>query len=256
MAQWTNTIHRRQRRKRACTMIVRCFGAHRRCRRQRPTHIACPPPPNPTNTSGNWSNSIRWTLSLPFGKWSTYSYRRRSCTATLAIENVRIRCSFGHNLIIISSCIWNSNFFRFLNLIETKSQFARDDPAFLVLLILCVFGKWIHSFLSLAIGLTELNWRNTFIAVTSIGFTWTLDLTFAQTIFCILYIIVVDVIIIGIITTTFTWFVANQYLRERNSESDIEWGYCFDVHLNAFFPSLVLLHFVQLIFFNSEYIYH
>lgn len=25
---------------------------------------------------------------------------------------------------------------------ETKSQFARDDPAFLVLLIVSLFGKW------------------------------------------------------------------------------------------------------------------
>jgi hypothetical protein len=31
---------------------------------------------------------------------------------------------------------------------------------------------------------------------------------------------------------------------------DVEWGFSFDVHLNAFFPILVILHFVQL------FVYH
>lgn len=109
---------------------------------------------------------------------------------------------------------------------QTKSQFARDDPAFLVLLILCLL-------------------------VTSIGFTWTLNLTFGQTLYCIAYIVFVDFIVAGIIVTTIVWFFANRYLRQNVNEADVEWGYSFDVHMNAFFPPLVLLHFVQLIFFNS-----
>jgi hypothetical protein len=28
----------------------------------------------------------------------------------------------------------------------------------------------------------------------------------------------------------------------RSSDQDVEWGYCFDVHLNAFFPMFVLIH--------------
>ena len=32
---------------------------------------------------------------------------------------------------------------------------------------------------------------------------------------------------------------------------DVEWGYCFDIHLNAFFPLLMILHFFQLPFLNS-----
>lgn len=88
--------------------------------------------------------------------------------------------------------------------------------------------------------------------VTSIGFTWTLGLSFGQTIYCILYIVFFDFIFIGIVVTTFTWFFTNRYLRGSSTDADIEWGYCFDVHLNAFFPPLVLLHFVQLIFFNSK----
>jgi len=30
----------------------------------------------------------------------------------------------------------------------------------------------------------------------------------------------------------------------------VEWGFAFDVHLNAFFPLLVILHFVQLFFYH------
>lgn len=93
-------------------------------------------------------------------------------------------------------------------------------------------------------------------SVTSIGFTWTLNLTFGQTFYCILYIVVVDFILAGLIVSTLTWIFTNRYLRERVTDADIEWGYCFDVHLNAFFPPLVLLHFVQLLFFNSEFLSH
>ena len=32
---------------------------------------------------------------------------------------------------------------------------------------------------------------------------------------------------------------------------DIEWGYAFDIHLNAFFPPLVILHFVQLFLYSA-----
>lgn len=32
---------------------------------------------------------------------------------------------------------------------------------------------------------------------------------------------------------------------------DVEWGYSFDVHLNAFSPPFLLLHFFQLFFYNG-----
>lgn len=78
-------------------------------------------------------------------------------------------------------------------------------------------------------------------------------MTFGQTIYCIAYILIVDFIVAGIIVTTLLWIVANRYLRQNAHEADIEWGYSFDVHMNAFFPPLVLLHFVQLIFFNGKF---
>jgi hypothetical protein len=43
-------------------------------------------------------------------------------------------------------------------------------------------------------------------------------------------------------------FVVNRYMR-RVPDQDVEWGYCFDVHLNAFFPMFVLIHVVMPLFF-------
>eukprot|EP00066_Takifugu_rubripes_P015046 XP_011604312.1 PREDICTED: protein unc-50 homolog [Takifugu rubripes] len=45
--------------------------------------------------------------------------------------------------------------------------------------------------------------------------------------------------------------ITNQYLLKHPSRNfDVEWGYAFDVHLNAFYPLLVILHFLQLLFIN------
>lgn len=48
-------------------------------------------------------------------------------------------------------------------------------------------------------------------------------------------------------------FISNKYLVRRQSrDCDVEWGYAFDVHLNAFYPLLVILHFIQLFFINRK----
>ncbi len=48
-------------------------------------------------------------------------------------------------------------------------------------------------------------------------------------------------------------FITNRYLVTMSSQGqDVEWGYCFDVHLNAFFPLLMILHFFQLPFLNGK----
>ncbi|KAF3857175.1 hypothetical protein F7725_009034 [Dissostichus mawsoni] len=46
-------------------------------------------------------------------------------------------------------------------------------------------------------------------------------------------------------------FITNKYLLKQPGRNfDVEWGYAFDVHLNAFFPLLIILHFLQLFFIN------
>jgi hypothetical protein len=109
---------------------------------------------------------------------------------------------------------------------ETKSQFARDDPAFLVL-----FAAWL--------------------CITSIGFAIVLKLRFWQFVNFLLYVIFVDCIGVGVLTATIFWYILNKYFRPSTEVQDVEWGYSFDVHLNAFFPPLILLHFFQLFFYNG-----
>ncbi|XP_017891562.1 protein unc-50 homolog [Ceratina calcarata] len=108
---------------------------------------------------------------------------------------------------------------------QTKSQFARDDPAFLVLLLCCL-------------------------CISSIGFAIVLGLTFFQFIKLLFYMIFIDYLAIGLIEATIFWFIANRYLRIDKTQ-DVEWGYAFDIQLNASFPPLVILHIVQLFLYNG-----
>mmetsp|Transcript_12104 Transcript_12104/g.36417 ORF Transcript_12104/g.36417 Transcript_12104/m.36417 type:complete len:111 (+) Transcript_12104:534-866(+) len=45
-------------------------------------------------------------------------------------------------------------------------------------------------------------------------------------------------------------YVSNRFLRTRSPhtvEEAVEWAYCFDVHCNAFFPLLLVLHVLQIL---------
>ncbi|KAL4112501.1 hypothetical protein QTP88_016273 [Uroleucon formosanum] len=109
---------------------------------------------------------------------------------------------------------------------ETKLQFARDDPAFLVLLsgLLCV---------------------------SSIAFTYVLRLGFFEFLKFLLYIVTVDCLLSGVIISSVLWLVANKYLIKSNYKGqDVEWAYAFDIHLNAFVPTLVISHIFQLFFYH------
>ncbi|XP_029649896.1 protein unc-50 homolog [Octopus sinensis] len=110
---------------------------------------------------------------------------------------------------------------------HTKDQWARDDPAFLVLL-----SFWL--------------------LVSSIGFAFVLKLHFVGFLKFIVWVIFIDCIGVGILIASLLWFVTNRYLIIAPPRGqDVEWGYAFDVHLNAFFPLLMILHLFQLAFLNS-----
>jgi hypothetical protein len=49
-------------------------------------------------------------------------------------------------------------------------------------------------------------------------------------------------------------FICNKYLLKPgvSQENRVEWGYCFDVHLNALFPLLVLLHGVVILLYHGN----
>lgn len=76
-----------------------------------------------------------------------------------------------------------------------------------------------------------------------------LQLGIGQTIFFLFYVAIVDCIFVGIIVATLFWFIVNRYMTHGDGE--LEWGYAFDVHLNAFYPPLIILHFIQLFFYNA-----
>ncbi|CAB3401600.1 unnamed protein product [Caenorhabditis bovis] len=107
-------------------------------------------------------------------------------------------------------------FKNFLYRKRTKDQFARDDPAFLVLLSLSLLFS--SMFYAYALGLEKLGFVKFF-----------------------LWSVFIDCIGVGIAIATCLWWFSNRFLR-KVKDQDVEWGYCFDVHLNAFFPMLILLH--------------
>ncbi|XP_067663385.1 protein unc-50 homolog [Haliotis asinina] len=116
---------------------------------------------------------------------------------------------------------------------HTKDQWARDDPAFLVLL----------SFWLLA---------------SSVGFVAVLGLSVVAFIKFFLWVVFLDCIGVGLVIATLLWFLTNRYMITAPPRGqDVEWGYAFDVHLNAFFPLLLILHFFQLPllhhFINQQY---
>ena len=87
--------------------------------------------------------------------------------------------------------------------------------------------------------------------LTSVGFSFfILGLTFSAFLKFLLYVIFVDCIGMGLIIATLLWYLTNKYCIKPGIKEDVEWGFAFDIHLNAFFPSLVILHGVQL------FIYH
>ncbi|XP_049610815.1 protein unc-50 homolog isoform X1 [Syngnathus scovelli] len=110
---------------------------------------------------------------------------------------------------------------------QTKDQWARDDPAFLVLLSIWLCGKF---------GVIMMMFQY-------MGILETLKL--------LLWVVFIDCIGVGLLISTLMWVISNKYLLKHPSrEFDVEWGYAFDVHLNAFYPLLVILHFLQLFFIN------
>jgi len=107
----------------------------------------------------------------------------------------------------------------------TKGQFARDDPAFLVLL------------------------AGTFILSTLI-FGIMVSLPVLDMLYVMLWMVCIDCIGFGMLTATVFWYFGNKFLlnHPRTKGNELEWGFCFDVHLNSFYPFLVVVHLLQLPF--------
>jgi hypothetical protein len=107
---------------------------------------------------------------------------------------------------------------------QTKNQFARDDPAFLVLL-------------------------SAVLVISSLIFGICMSLSAFNLVKFVIWVVLIDCIIVGILIASVYWYISNKFLlKNANSNLDVEWAYCFDVHLNAFLPLLAVLHVLQLPF--------
>ncbi|KAI8372119.1 UNC-50 [Blakeslea trispora] len=109
---------------------------------------------------------------------------------------------------------------------QTKNQWARDDPAFLLLLICFTI-------------LSALAW----------GWTYRLDI---WGIVRLMMFMIGTNCLIGALVSTMTWSIANHILTQPIHNyaitQKVEWAYAFDVHCNASVPVLLILNIIQLLF--------
>ena len=113
---------------------------------------------------------------------------------------------------------------------QTKNQWARDDPTFVVLS--CAF-----------------------VALAAMGYCSMYNAEGASRAARIATRCVVgDYLGLGSVLATVSWYLANTYLRTKQLgghshavEQRVEWLYAFDVHCNAFAPTYVLLYLLQLL---------
>ncbi|GAB5586138.1 hypothetical protein Unana1_01038 [Umbelopsis nana] len=109
---------------------------------------------------------------------------------------------------------------------QTKNQWARDDPAFLVLMSILLCAS------AVAWGLV---YGHGFLGICKM----------------MLYMVFVDFILVGSFIASACWLLSNRFLRVTAShsiEQRVEWAYAFDVHCNAFFPVFLVLYVVQFFF--------
>jgi len=110
---------------------------------------------------------------------------------------------------------------------QTKNTWARDDPAILILMAGGMFAA-------------ALAWS----VVWSYGLYDAMRLVFLM--------VSRDLLLVGAVSATLLWFFANRVLLSPPSHSTpadtaVEWGYAFDVHINAFFPLYLTLYIAQLL---------
>eukprot|EP00929_Paragymnodinium_shiwhaense_P002795 TRINITY_DN103085_c0_g1_i1.p1 TRINITY_DN103085_c0_g1~~TRINITY_DN103085_c0_g1_i1.p1 ORF type:complete len:246 (+),score=36.95 TRINITY_DN103085_c0_g1_i1:153-890(+) len=106
---------------------------------------------------------------------------------------------------------------------QTKNQWARDDPAFVVVLV------W-------------------FLTVSAIAYGLALRLGGSGIIRVLIHFVGVQFAFCGAAIATFSWALCNKYLRVKSFhgvDQQLEWMYAFDIHCNSFFPLFIILYVVH-----------
>lgn len=109
---------------------------------------------------------------------------------------------------------------------QTKNQWARDDPAFVVICSLLL-------------------------AVAASAYCAAYGQSIAHACLTIFSVVFFHFLLIGSLLATICWLFSNHHLREEaavNShavEQRVEWLYAFDVHCNSYFPLFIWLYVVH-----------
>ena len=117
---------------------------------------------------------------------------------------------------------------------RTKHQWARDDPAFVVVLLYLL-------------------------AVASVAWCLAFGFSGGETTATVLYVLLVDFLAVGAVLASVGWWLSNTYLNETTAGTtewssgtgggqqaeSVEWRYAFDVHCNSFVPLFLLLYVLQ-----------
>ncbi|BGP25318.1 UNC-50-like protein [Rhodotorula toruloides] len=110
---------------------------------------------------------------------------------------------------------------------QTKNTWARDDPAMLLLITLCLFVSAIlWSVLYAHYGVADT----------------------VKTIFSFIFLHFFG---LGLLISTSLWALSNRFLTHAThvhaTDQKVEWLYAFDVHANSFFPLFLQLYVAQLL---------
>jgi hypothetical protein len=112
-----------------------------------------------------------------------------------------------------------------INFVETKNQWARDDPAFVVTE-------------GIFVGIGALAYAIAFLPGSLWGYLWS-----------VLYCVLVDWLLVGFVVASTCCHISNKYLKSVTSAhaaaQDVEWVYAFDVHCNAFICSYAVTYVLQ-----------
>ncbi|CAA7409752.1 unnamed protein product [Spirodela intermedia] len=108
---------------------------------------------------------------------------------------------------------------------QTKNQWARDDPAFVVIF-------------------------SVFLVIATTAYCAAYSESAGHASLTVISVVILHFFVVGGGLATCFWFLTNSYLREESPNSHVveqrvEWLYAFDVHCNSYFPAFILLYVLQ-----------
>ncbi|KAK9722272.1 hypothetical protein K7432_002808 [Basidiobolus ranarum] len=111
---------------------------------------------------------------------------------------------------------------------QTTNRWARQDPAFIILLA-------------------------GFLSVSGVAYGISYGRSFTAVFILILRMVCVDFILAGLCVSILCRLFANRFLKHQSIyavDQSIEWSYAFDIHCNSFLPIFLILYVLQFFFLS------